>query len=95
MKDLINKTMTVGKLKMSLFSFIVAVCGILLGLITSFKVNLWAGLIITASFFIAAYNLNCVIVGKCHIWAWILLIVYLLNTASVVFANIYLFGKKK
>ena len=83
MQDIIHKKMVVGKLKMSLFAFIVAICGIFVGLIFSFKVHPLLGIVITGAFFLAAYNINCVIVGKCEIWAWILLIIYLLNTISV------------
>jgi len=88
-QDPVKRTVTVGKLKMSLFAFITALCGILLGLITAFKVNLYVGLVLTASFFIAAYNINCVIVGKCNTWAWILLIIYLLNTIIAVAGNLF------
>lgn len=87
MKNIVNNTIMVGNLKMSLFSFVTAVSGILIGIIFAMKVNLFAGLIITGSFFLAAYNINCVIVGKCKIWAWVLFITYLLYTASILSAS--------
>lgn len=87
MKDIVNKTVLVGNVRMSLFSFIVAGSGILLGLITAFRVNIVVGLVLTASFFIAAYNLNCVIVGQCKIWAWVLFVVYVLDTILILGAS--------
>lgn len=87
MRDIVNKTVLVGNVKMSLFSFIVAGAGILIGLITSFRINILAGLVLTASFFIAAYNLNCVIVGQCKIWAWVLFVVYVLDTILILGAS--------
>lgn len=95
MENLVNRTMVVGNVKMSLFSFIVAVSGILLGLITGFRVNILVGLILMASFFIAAYNLNCVIVGQCKVWAWVLFIVYVLNTVVMLGANMVLLTSRK
>lgn len=94
MKDIVNKTVLVGNVKMSLFSFIIAGVGILLGLVTSFRVNIFAGLLMTASFFVAAYNLNCVIVGQCKIWAWVLFIVYILQTVLVLSLNAYAFNMR-
>jgi len=85
MYDIIHRKMVIGKLKMSLFAFIVAICGIFIGLMFSFKLHPLLGIVITGSFFLAAYNINCVIVGKCEIWAWILLIIYLLNTVTVTY----------
>ena len=95
MKDLVSQTMMVGKIKMSLFSFIVAVSGILIGLITAVRANIVFGLIITGSFFIAAYNLNCVIVGQCKIWAWVLFIVYIIDTLLIIGGNMFLLSLKK
>lgn len=95
MKDLVNKTMMVGKIKMSLFSFIVAVSGILIGLITALRANIVLGLLLTGSFFIAAYNLNCVIVGQCKIWAWVLFIVYVVDTLLIIGSNMFLLSLQK
>lgn len=87
MENLVNKTVMVGKVKMSLFSFVVAGLGMLLGIIIALKGNLLAGLVLIASMFIAAYNLNCVIVGQCKIWAWVLFIIYVLNTTLLLGAT--------
>ena len=97
MDNIVNKTIVVGDLKMSLFSFIIAAAGIVLGLVISFNYSIFIGLITTASLFLAAYNLNCVIVGKCKTWAWILFVIYLLNVILSLLANFglsYLYSPK-
>lgn len=93
MEDYTKKTITIGKLKMSLFSFIVALSGLVIGLISSIKINIVSGLVITLGFFLAAYNLNCVIVGHCRIWAWVLLIVYLINIVTTFSAYTIMRGR--
>jgi hypothetical protein len=47
-----------------------------------------AGLSVMASFLIAAYNVNCVVVGSCEMWAWTLFglfIVALLASGGLAF----------
>lgn len=85
MQNIVNNTITIGTLKISLFAFVVAVLGIIIGLLMSIYVNPILGLFTTGGFFVAAYNLNCVIVGKCKIWAWILYVIYLINAFGIIF----------
>jgi hypothetical protein len=78
-----NKIITVGKLKLTLPSFITAVCGIIVGLATSIKINPFVGLAAVVPFLIAAYTVNCTVVGHCTTWAWVLTVLYVVNVAIV------------
>ena len=79
-KNLAYRTVYVGNIKMTLFSLITVCCGIATGLFLAYKVHPVIGLLMLGSTFIAAYNLNCVIVGHCKVFAWILVTLYILNT---------------
>lgn len=88
MDKIYKKTIMIGKLKMSLFSFIIVIFGLIVGLLVSIKLNVYLGLLITLSSFISAYNVNCVIVGSCKIWAWILVTIFVLNSIINIFLNL-------
>lgn len=78
-----HKIITIGKLKLTLPSFITAVCGIFVGLVTSIKLNPFMGLVTVLPFLIAAYTVNCTIVGHCTTWAWVLTTLYVVYVLSV------------
>jgi hypothetical protein len=78
--SLAYKTVYIGNIKMTLFSLITVCCGIASGLFLAYKVHPFIGLLMIGSTFVAAYNLNCVIVGHCRVFAWILVTLYVLNT---------------
>jgi len=75
-------TIKVGSLVLSLQSFVVAAAGLLVGLVLFFMLpsiaTAVASLVITGIFFLYAYNINCVVVGQCSIFSWILTAFYLL-----------------
>ena len=89
----VYKTVTIGNLKISLFSLIVVVSGLVAGLFVSYMTNPVVGLILIAGSFLGAYNLNCVIVGDCKMWAWVLLVTYVLNSL-LVFVPYFAAGSK-
>lgn len=68
-------------------AYLIALAGIVLAVIVvALTLNMQGVVIALAlllSFFIYAYNVNCTIVGKCHIWAWLLTILYILNAVTV------------
>ena len=41
-----------------------------------------------AGFFVAAYNVNCAIVGKCEFWAWLLTFVYVIYALMVIWVSV-------
>lgn len=79
-KSLAYRTVYIGNIKMTLFSLITVCCGIITGLFLAYKVHPLIGLLMIGSMFLAAYDLNCVIVGHCKVFAWILVTLYVLNT---------------
>jgi Na+-translocating ferredoxin:NAD+ oxidoreductase RnfE subunit len=68
-------------------AYLIALAGIVLAVIVvALTLNMQGVVIALAlllSFFIYAYNVNCTIVGKCHVWAWLLTILYILNALTV------------
>jgi Na+-translocating ferredoxin:NAD+ oxidoreductase RnfE subunit len=68
-------------------AYLIALAGIVLAVIVVALTLSMQGVVIALalllSFFIYAYNVNCTIVGKCHIWAWLLTILYILNALTV------------
>lgn len=68
-------------------AYLIALAGIILAVIVvALTLNMQGVVIALAlllSFFIYAYNVNCTIVGKCHVWAWLLTILYILNALTV------------
>lgn len=75
-------TIQVGSLIMSFQAFIVAAAGCLLGLVIFFihpcVATAVAGMVTTGLFFLYAYNINCVVVGHCDVFSWVLVSLYLL-----------------
>lgn len=67
-----QKTITLGELTLSIQSFIVAVVGIFASLVLAVFVRPIAGAMTLLAFFVAAYNVNCTLVGQCTVWAWTL-----------------------
>jgi hypothetical protein len=79
-------TVTIGTLHLSLQAAITVVAGVIIGLATIivFPSRWLLGFALTAAFFLAAYNVNCVVVGKCKTWAWILTAFYLAYIALAI-----------
>jgi len=74
---------TIGSLNITIPALITAISGLILGIILAFKINMYMGLILLPVILIAAYNVNCAIVGHCTTWAWILTGVYMLYVLMV------------
>lgn len=68
-------------------SAIVALAGIVLSVVILFlnmtRVGLMASLLSLTAFFLYAYNVNCSVVGKCHVWSWVLTVLYVVNATSL------------
>ena len=82
------KTVTIGSLTISQQAFIVAITGLVLGLVLlvvlpkEFKI---IGLLSILSSFVASYNVNCTLVGHCVLWAWFLTGVAIFNAVVYIF----------
>jgi len=81
------KTITIGSLTISQQAFIVAITGLVVGLVLlvtlpkGFKV---LGLISILTSFVASYNVNCTLVGQCVVWAWVLTAMAIFNAVVYV-----------
>jgi hypothetical protein len=73
----------IGSLTVSVQAAIVAACGVAVGLLAAYYVNVFVGVLMMIPFFVNAYGINCTIVGHCTIWAWTLCIVYVLSTVLI------------
>ena len=79
-----HQVVTIGKLQMTLPAAIVAVAGFVIAVAVAWLVHPIMGIAVLPGFFIAAYNVNCVTVGHCTTWAWILTSIYAFYTAILV-----------
>jgi len=83
-------TITVGSLTLSLQAFIVAAVGMLLGLLMFLVyphlATAVAGVVTVGVFFLYAYNINCVVVGQCTIFAWVLSSLMVLQALLLIIA---------
>lgn len=77
------KRVMVAGLEVTVPALIVASIGLLTGLaVVLIHPNMVpVGLIVVASTFLQAYNINCAVVGKCNAWAWVLGGLFILHTA--------------
>lgn len=75
----------IGTLRLTLPSFITAVCGLVIGAIFGLKINIITGLLIVAAAFLQAYTVNCIVIGHCTTWAWILSSIYVLYAVIMIF----------
>jgi hypothetical protein len=74
-------------------AYLVVLVGIVLSIIVvavSFnRQGIMVALVVLLSFFIYAYNVNCTIVGRCSVWAWLLTVLYILNGATIATALVF------
>ncbi len=79
-----HQIIQLGTLKLTLPSFITAVCGLVIGAIIGIKINIITGLLVVAAAFVQAYTINCIVIGHCTTWAWILSSIYVLYAAIMI-----------
>ena len=78
MNKFAKKTIKVGNLHICYPSFIILVGGLLLSILISIYTRIWFGIAMLGVFLIESYNINCVIVGNCVTWAWVLMIIFVI-----------------
>jgi hypothetical protein len=85
-----NNVRTVSFLgvKISLASFLSLIAGIIVAVLTIFVApkpfGIFFGLVLLGSACLAAYNVNCTQVGHCHVWAWILAVIYIIGAVGAI-----------
>ena len=78
-----------GGVKISMNAYMIVIAGIILSVTLAFlvpQVGPLVGLFVLFLFMVLSYNVNCVLLGHCHIWAWFLTITYLIYTGVVVYS---------
>jgi len=73
---------------------VIASLGLVAGiLLTLFAPKFWiSGLALVLGFFVVAYNVNCVLVGKCIVWGMFLTVLY--SVYAVMLLLLIFFNKK-
>ena len=84
----------IGGLKVSINAFLTFIAGLVFSVVVTIVMpfGAFAGMYILLIFTLFAYNVNCVQVGHCKTWAWILTILYVIY---VVFLSIMLISNKE
>ena len=74
--------------KISLAAFLSLIAGIIvaiLAIVTAPKpFGIFFGLVLLGSACLASYNVNCSQVGHCHVWAWILTVIYVFGAVGAI-----------
>ena len=73
------KFVTILGARITLPAAIVAALGVVIGLsmILIHHALLLPSLMLVATFFLTAYNMNCAVVGQCEVWAWLLFALFM------------------
>lgn len=90
----LSDMVTVGDMKMTRAALITITSGLILSLCIAIFVphGIFISLFTFLGFIIAAYNVNCVYVGKCTTWALTLTVIYVVY---VIISLLLLFSDKK
>ena len=73
-----KRTVQIGSVTVCYPAFITLLSGLVISLLIGFSGNVWLGILTFGVFLITTYNVNCVVVGNCTTWAWILMSFYVL-----------------
>lgn len=82
----------IGSLRISVQALVVAIAGIVFSMAISYITGIMiphgyiVGVFLLPIFLLAAYSINCMIVGECIIWAWILTVLYVINFLATLVA---------
>lgn len=82
----------IGSLRISVQALVVAIAGIVFSMAMSYIIGIMipygyiVGLFLLPVFLLAAYSINCMIVGECVVWAWILTVLYVINFLATLVA---------
>jgi hypothetical protein len=79
-------------IKLTRAAFYTLFAGLILSIVIAFTLPVYGpliGIVVLFVWMLVAYNLNCVQVGHCNNWAWILTVFYLVYIGFAIFALIY------
>ena len=82
-----TRMIKIGNITVSLAAFIALLSGLILAIsIVSYIPNSYnMAMFVVIGFIILAYEINCIEVGKCEIWAWFVTFIYFFNSAILVY----------
>ena len=83
-----KRTVQIGSINVCYPAFVTLLSGLVISLLIAVNGNMWLGLLTLGVFLVTTYNVNCVIVGNCTTWAWVLMSIYILYAL----ANIAIFS---
>jgi hypothetical protein len=75
-------TVTVAGIEMALPAFLTAMTAVVVGFILAYKGEFQLGIYTMVALLFQAYTVNCQIVGKCNILAWVMMVVAILSTLT-------------
>lgn len=83
-----KRTVQIGSISVCYPAFVTLLSGLVISLLIAFNGNMWLGLLTFGVFLVTTYNVNCVVVGNCTTWAWVLMSIYVFYAL----ANIAIFS---
>ena len=72
-----KRTVQIGSIKVCYPAFVTLICGLIISILIGVGGNIWLGILTLGVFLVTTYNVNCVVVGNCTTWAWILMCIYI------------------
>ena len=79
-----KRTVQIGSINVCYPAFVTLLSGLVISLLIAVNGNMWLGLLTLGVFLVTTYNVNCVIVGNCTTWAWVLMCVYIFYVLGAV-----------
>ena len=83
-----KRTVQIGSVNICYPAFVTLLSGLVISLLIAVNGNMWLGLLTLGVFLLTTYNVNCVVVGNCTTWAWVLMSIYILYAL----ANVAIFS---
>jgi len=84
MGEFAKRTVQIGSIRVCYPAFVTLICGLIISILISASGNLWLGILTFGVFLVTTYNVNCVVVGNCTTWAWVLMCVYIFYVLGAV-----------
>ena len=84
MNTFAKRTVKIGTIEICYPAFVTLLCGLVISILITASGNLWLGILTLGVFLLTTYNVNCVVVGNCTTWAWVLMSMYVLYVISAV-----------
>ena len=84
MADFAKRTVKIGDIEICYPAFVTLICGFIVFVVLALNEQIILSIFTLALFMLTTYNVNCVVVGNCTTWAWILMFIYVINVLTVV-----------